>query len=177
MNNSIRTTIVSLLLFLCSFIVNGQAIYQSSRNYYLYQGNTYHVNALGTILQNHKSAHKLYQQGLDKRDSAKVFGALSIGAMTLGTLAIVLDNEPPVNCSIFCPTGGEVIGVLLWGIVVPVTGVIGVILKVSGDQKLSKSLTLFNEANHKEVGYNSLQSSIDISMKVTQTGMGFVMDF
>ena len=171
MNFFMKISIIYFLLFYSSSLA-GQEILRLRHNSVIYNGNHYHINQLDEVLKDDYLAYSMYMQSRDRRRLANIFGGITIAAMAVGTGVIGVNSSSDT----FFPSDGEILGFILWGTVVPIFGTIGVIMKLSSNKKLNKSLKLFNQAALKDIG--SLHSPIlELSLSGTQNGVGFVLQF
>ncbi len=114
-----------------------------------------------------------YRKSLKKYKAGKGFGYTSLGALGLGTALIFLDQHQG-SCEFICLTTGQVIGIFSIFVVFPVTGTIGILSTVSGKKHMKEAARFYN----KHHGFERPQENlIELSFGLTQSGIGFVVNF
>jgi len=149
---------------------------EGEKRKYLVDGEVYDFQEMRTFFKDDHLALTHYEKALHKKKSAKTWGYVCVGAMTVGTLAPLINPTPEdMYCDLFCLSTGEVIGLASWFIVVPITGTVALIKHFGEKGKRKKAIQLIN--NGSVTSWDVPSDSPQYNLGVTTNGVGVVMSF
>ena len=155
-----------LLLLLClTFSISSFAqadLIEKKNKFYIYQGNIYKCEQMGTIYQTYPEALELYTVGAQRKSTSKVVGTIALGVFVVSAFSISRRTLP-----------GVVLGVLGVG-ASAIIGIIASFSSGSGSKKLKEAQDLFNFKQIEKHGYNTDTS---LSLALTTNGLGLVYSF
>lgn len=165
----------SLLAILILWISNlySQRII-SPDNKYSFEDNLYEFQDMEDIFIVNFDSYMEYKDALRARKNSRLFGRITLGVMTVSTLAIMLDSDPD-PCEFLCfPTVGQIIGTA--GISIGlITGLVGLITKINYNSRRKKAVDKFNAAG--DIGQLYTPASWNASFGSAPHGVGLTINF
>jgi len=121
-------------------------IMKVDKNHYFYQDSMYTLQGLDFILHNTPVVYEKFNIGRKGLKHGKIYGYISLGSIAVGGGALLIEKARGFICDAFC--SADLIALVSWGLVTPITGSIALIKHFGGKSKLNGSIEDFN-ANKK----------------------------
>lgn len=169
-----RLLFIGLLLICFSIGLNAQQIHSFTSSQYQYNNQIYNYLEMDSVFIINNDAFNVYKKALRHKKKAKEQGYFTIGTFLVGAVAPVFDSDKMEYCDLWCPKPGEVIRIINWILIAPLSGTIALINESQFVKKRKESIDIFN--NGQTISYDqSPQIILDVGM--TQNGVGLIITF
>jgi len=165
--------LLNFLLLLLSH-AHGQSITKIGYNKFAYNGGEYKFQDMGDIFVADPDSYRKFQSTNAIRIVTNTYGVMTLTAISVGTLAFVIDGANNRQGS-FCCTTGAAIGLVSWVFVIPITSVVGLVSRLVYNHKRNKLIRLFN--NSQDIGYMTNPKQLNLKLGGGQYGYGIVINF
>ena len=161
----------SILIFFFNSSGFAQKLEDLPKHQYRYGDKLYKYEDMDEVFKRDPIAYPYFLKAKKNLKSSKTNGHITLFLMGAGTLAFVLDNNNGRNCSGFCITTGQAVGIITWIAAVPLMGTIALIQLGSGRSYQRKSVRLFN-GEEVDIGLNKTPQ---LNLGMTGNGIGAVV--
>lgn len=164
---------IILFFGLLSISLSAQRITKFN-DFYSHNGSKYKFENMEDIFVTNLDSYMKYKSAMKARRTTRSFGTVTLVAMGIGTIAPLVDNNVDNHCDLICLSTGQIIGIVTWFLIVPTVGTIGLISRVSYNNKRNKAISIYNDA--KDIGYFN-ESSFELRIGGGQYGAGLIFNF